>query len=236
MPDPAGRDGTQPGEPGQPIRDAATIVLLRGGPEGPAVLMGQRGRAAAFMPEKFVFPGGAVDPADALVSLASDPADSCAARLAQAPRPGDPRAIAAAAIRELWEEAGLILGRRGTWPANPPEGWGTFAATGHRPDAGALRFVFRAITPPGRTRRFDARFFLADAGAVAGDPDDFARASDELGHLAWVPIDRARQLNLPFVTEIVLAEIAAQVRSPARDGPVPFFDNSGATPAFRWIA
>ena len=77
-------------------------------------------------------------------------------------------ALAAAAIRELWEETGLPLGQPG--PADLPGDWAGFAARGLRPDASALRFIFRAITPPGRTRRFDARFFLADAGALAGDP------------------------------------------------------------------
>ncbi|MCB1401131.1 MAG: DNA mismatch repair protein MutT, partial [Rhodobacteraceae bacterium] len=89
----------------------------------------------------------------------------------------------------------------GQWPGAVPADWAGFAARGYLPSAAALNFVFRAITPQGRPRRFDARFFLADAAQVQGDPDDFSQACDELSHLHWVPIAEARQLNLPFITE-----------------------------------
>ncbi len=201
------------------IRDAATVILIRD-PAGPvpSVLMGQRGAAAAFMPGKVVFPGGAAEPVDATVRLARPLPAACAARVERTD-------LAATAIRELWEETGLILGRPGHWPAPPPRGWRGFAATGHLPDAGALAFVFRAITPPGRPRRFDARFFLADAAALAGDPEDFGRAEDELHHLKWIPLIDTFRFDLPFVTQCVLAEVAA--RLPATDAPdtVPFFRN-----------
>ncbi len=207
-----------------PVRDAATVILVRGAGTGAAsVLMGQRGAAAAFMPRKFVFPGGAVDPGDAAVRLAAPLDAACRARLAADSAGAGPVALAAAAIRELWEETGLILGAPGTW-ADPPPGWEGFAATGHLPATGALSFVFRAITPPGRTRRFDARFFLADAAAVVGDPDDFSRASDELAGLGWVPLPAVRQLDLPFITQVVLAEVAARLDGRASEG-VPFFRN-----------
>ncbi|TFL16898.1 NUDIX domain-containing protein [Jannaschia formosa] len=207
-----------------PIRDAATLVLLREGPEGPSVLMGQRGAKAVFMPSKFVFPGGAVDPGDAEVALARPLApavrEALAARSTRAPE-----AIAAAALRELAEETGQIVARPG--PDSPP--WPGFE--GHAPDAGALRFVFRAITPPGRPRRFDARFLLAPAEAVVGDPDDFSAAEDELSYLHWVPLAEARALDMPFITEVVLEEIAAIVAGSDAPG-VPFFDNSGERSVF----
>jgi 8-oxo-dGTP pyrophosphatase MutT (NUDIX family) len=209
----------------EPVRDAATLILVRRRKDGPSVLMGQRGRDASFMPDKFVFPGGAVDPVDATVGLGTPLAHDTAARLARANEGPSPEALAAAAIRELWEEAGLLLGAPAPWP-DPPKGWRGFAATGHRPAGHALRFVFRAITPPGRTRRFDARFFLADSDAIVGDPDDFSRAEAELGHLQWVPLAEVRRLDLPFVTEVVLAEVGAHMRGEAAEG-VPFFENTG---------
>ena len=95
-----------------------------------------------------------------------------------------------------------------------------------------LRFVFRAITPPGRPRRFDARFFLADAAQVAGDAEDFSAACDELSHLHWISLTEVRSLDLPFITEVVLAEVAALL-SGQPDHGVPFFDNSGPVPTFR---
>ncbi|MGL4281642.1 MAG: NUDIX hydrolase [Albidovulum sp.] len=218
-----------------PIRDAATVILVRNDGPSPAVLMGQRGEGAAFMPSKYVFPGGALDAGDASVPLAGGLRAECQARLDLPPGgAGKSAALAAAAIRELWEETGLRLGRPGTWPGTPSADWAGFALTGLLPDASALRFLFRAITPPGRSRRFDARFFLADAARVAGDPDDFSAASDELSHLHWVPLSEARNLNLPFITEVVLGEVAAHLAEDRldRDG-VAFFDNSTDRPAFR---
>jgi 8-oxo-dGTP pyrophosphatase MutT (NUDIX family) len=220
--------------PGQPIRDAATIILLRAAGGTPTVLMGRRGAGAAFMPMKFVFPGGAVDPGDAAVPLAGTLDPACRARLAADSAGPAPEALAAAAVRELWEETGLVLGRPGRWPSAAPPGWAGFAATGHLPAASALRFVFRAITPPGRTRRFDARFFLADASALAGDPDDFSRAAGELQDLRWVPLDEARRIDLPFITAVVLAEIAARLAGSRTEG-VPFFRNDGSRSQFCWL-
>jgi 8-oxo-dGTP pyrophosphatase MutT (NUDIX family) len=88
-----------------------------------------------------------------------------------------------------------------------------------------MRFVFRAVTPPGRPRRFDARFLLVPAESIHGDPDDFSRATDELSHLQWVPLDAARRFDLPFITEIVLAEIAHRLADDAPPPSVPFFRN-----------
>jgi 8-oxo-dGTP pyrophosphatase MutT (NUDIX family) len=146
------------------------------------------------------------------------------ARLARRADPALGPVLAMTAIRELWEEAGLALGLpEGEPPAAPPSEWASFFAAGYRPNAEALRFVFRAVTPPGRPRRFDARFFVADAGALACDPDDFGRAADELSHLSWLTIADARGLDLPFITEVVLAEIEARLRAPDTARAVPFF-------------
>ena len=208
------------------LRDAATLILVRDPGTNPKVLMGQRGDKAAFMPSKFVFPGGAVDDTDAAIPMIRAMNGLCRARLAEAAGRTEPLSLVAAAIRELWEETGLILGQPHRWPGTPPESWRGFADTGHLPAPTGMRFVFRAITPPGRPRRFDARFFLADAARLANDPDDFSRASDELSHLQWIPLSKARSFDLPFITEVVLAEVAA--RLPALDAPesVPFFRNN----------
>lgn len=201
------------------VRDAATVIVLR---DSTSVLMGQRGQNAAFMPGKFVFPGGAVDPQDDEIRISQlNPA--CEARL-QSESERSSSALKAAAIRELWEETGQILGQPAAWE-NPPKDWAAFAAAGFTPDASALSFFFRAVTPQGQPRRFDARFFLVDAHALVSDPDDFSTAEDELSHLQWVPLDQARQFDLPFITKIVLGELIAHI---ARDAPiqnVPFFRN-----------
>lgn len=234
---PIPRDPDDTGE-NRPIRDAATLVLVRDTGDGnPRVLMGQRGHGAAFMPSKYVFPGGAIDPGDAHVRLCRPVPEPDAQRLALNPvtqTPPSVGAMAAAAIRELWEESGLMLGTPGDWEGPLSDDWKPFAEAGLRPDAGTLRFIFRAVTPPGRTRRFDARFFLARAIHIAGDPDDFSRATDELSHLHWIALSEARALDLPFVTEVVLAEAEAILRDGPQDS-VPFFDNSGGESVFRRI-
>lgn len=208
--------------PKDAIRNAATVVLVRSDGDEPRVLMGQRGKAAAFMPSKFVFPGGAIDPQDHEVEAAAplDPViiEKLAVRAEAALAP----VLALAAIRELWEEAGLALSCDGEAPSAPPSEWAAFYGAGFRPNAACLSLIFRAITPPGRPRRFDARFFLADATSVAGDPDDFSRASDELSHLSWLTLADARKLDLPFITEVVLAEIDARL-STREARPIPFF-------------
>jgi 8-oxo-dGTP pyrophosphatase MutT (NUDIX family) len=198
-----------------PIRPAATVILTRHGASGPEVLMGQRGAGAVFMPSKFVFPGGGVDPADHAAPRPGYLSADCARRLALLVPAGapSPDVVVAAALRELSEETGLAI------PA---------------PAAGALRFVFRAITPPGRTRRFDARFLMADADALPGDQDDLSAASGELSHLRWMALPEARALDLPFITEVVLAEVASLLAGDEQPG-VPFFDNSADTPHFRRI-
>lgn len=223
-----------------PVRDAATVILSRMGHDGPEILMGQRGATAAFMPNKFVFPGGAVDREDGAVPLRGG-LDTASAQRLQAFARADaaaelaPTTFAAAAIRELWEETGLALAGPGDWPDLPAAGWADMAARGLLPDAAPLRFVFRAITPPGRARRFDARFFLADVTGIAGDPDDFSLAQDELSHLQWLPVRQARGFDLPFITEVVMAEVARLIERGDAPESVPFFDNSGLTPMFRRI-
>lgn len=207
------------------VRNAATVIVLRDGATRPRVLMGQRGKDAAFMPSKFVFPGGAVDAVDATIPLAAPPTPDCAAALAHdsdlAPEP-----LIAAATRELWEETGLLIGAPDarTRDMEKPQGWRGYLGTGHLPDGADATFIFRAITPPGRPRRFDARFFLVMAEALRNDPDDFGRAEEELGHLHWVPLDEVRRYDMPFITEVVLAELSARLDGRAAPG-VPFFDN-----------
>lgn len=188
-----------------PIRDAATVILMRHDQGAPRVLMGQRGHGAAFMPGKFVFPGGAVDPADFDRQVPGRLAPICVSRLAVDALPGMTRALPNAALRELREETGLML-----------------------PDATDLHFIFRAITPPWNPRRFDARFFLVDAARLSNDPDDFSEAEDELSHLQWVTLSGARRFDLPFVTRVVMAEIETALHKPLPPEFVPFYDHREA--------
>lgn len=221
------------------LRDAATVILVRDAGGTPSVLMGQRGANAAFMPSKFVFPGGAVDPEDAHVPMARDPDAVTAQKLAMRPVTAaapSARALLGSAIREVWEETGLRLGRdaQSENAVGLGDSWDQFLATGHLPDPSALRFFFRAVTPPGRPRRFDARFFIAPVEALADDPDDFSKASDELSYLHWVPLAEVRALDLAFITEVVLAEVSASLPSLIVPKAVPFVLNDD-TSRIEWL-
>lgn len=219
--------------PEVPVRDAATVILVRRSAGAPQVLMGQRGAGAAFMASKFVFPGGAVDRDDLGLDVPVPLDAATAARLAVETAPEVARALPLAAVRELWEETGLMLGRAGPAPASVPASWQGFIGAGLVPDTRALRLVFRAITPPGRPRRFDARFFLAEASDLAAE--DATPSGDELSHLAWLDLAAARALELPFITEVVLAELDALLAPGAADQPVPFFHQGPEGPRFRML-
>ncbi len=211
------------------IRNAATVIMLRDAATDPRVLMGQRGASAAFMPNKFVFPGGALDASDRDIPLDAGLDEACMARLRDCADPSLAEPLILAAIREVWEETGLLIGtpddRARALAPDQPADWRSFFERGVLPSGEGMRFVFRAITPPGRPRRFDARFFVVDADRVAGDKDDFSSACEELSHLQWISLSDVRAFDLPFITEVALAEVEADLRKPDRNARVPFFFN-----------
>lgn len=198
-------------------RDAATLILTRKGRAGPEVLMGRRAPGHVFMASKWVFPGGRVERTDASAAFATDLSPADAGRLAREVTPRRARALALAAVRETFEETGLLLAAPAP-PVSVAGGWREFRAVGALPDLAALSYVARAITPPGRTRRFDARFFMADAAALL-HPEPTA-GSGELDEIAWLPLDDARAQDLPAITRFVLGEIAERLDRP--DRPLPF--------------
>ncbi len=197
-------------------RDAATLLVIRRDGPRPRVLMGRRVGGHAFMPDKWVFPGGRIHPSDFRVPAASALHVETAAALARTCPPARGRALALTAIRETFEETGLIIGQPGR-AASRGE-WRDFVATGHLPHIEPLRFVARAITPRARTRRFDARFFTVDAAhLVSLDP---GAGSGELDEIAWFDWDAAAALDLPSITRAILAEVAARDTEAGR--PIPF--------------
>jgi 8-oxo-dGTP pyrophosphatase MutT (NUDIX family) len=135
------------------------------------------------------------------------------------------RAFALAAIRETFEETGIVIGRKhdGVMPA-ATEQWASFFATGFLPDLSGLRFMARALAPPRTKRRFDARFLAVDASAVAARSEGVVHASAELVEIVWVGLDEAMRLPLPDITEIVLTDIAASITAGfPQDAPAPFY-------------
>lgn len=191
-------------------RDAASLVLVRREPgKNARILMGRRAGGHQFMPRKWVFPGGRIEHADYYARAASelhpDEAEALAQTVRLARQNGQrlARALALAAVRETFEETGLVLGRRGQ-PARAPGGWKPFMERGYRPDLSPLRYIARAITPTGHVRRFDARFLMADAGALLSfEPMD----SHELGDLGWFTLDECHALEIIDVTRHVLGVV-----------------------------
>lgn len=164
-------------------RPAATIVLLRDGAEGMEVLLMRRSRKAGFVPGAYVFPGGRVDATDALppvVSLLDDiDPETARHRLAH---DGDPPAIAyyLAALREAFEETGILVALRADGSAPPTAAEDpsvdeirdalmgdrigfdeAISGLGCRIAGGAIEYIAHWITPEPEPRRYDTRFFAA---------------------------------------------------------------------------
>jgi 8-oxo-dGTP pyrophosphatase MutT (NUDIX family) len=208
---------------------AATLILMDRSGRVPKVLMGKRHASHRYMPNKYVFPGGRLEPQDRRMNVAGAlPAiveEKLLKRVAR-PSPSRARAQALAAIRETFEETGLLLGSRafGAPPAPPAGAWSDFAAQGVFPTLENLHFVARAITPPQLPRRFDTAFFFADAGAIAGEIAGRVGPSSELVETVWLPLREARQLDLVDITGFVLDELQCRMALGMRhDLPVPFY-------------
>ncbi len=184
-------------------RDAASLVLIRTDPQTGArsVLMGRRRKKASFIPDMFVFPGGRVDAEDARIAPARALSDETLRLLHLSGQAARARALANAAIRETFEETGLILGRAAPLAQHGTNhGWIAFAASGLAPDHAPLRFLGRAITPPESPMRFHARFFLADGAHAQGT----LAGSGELTDLDWYTLDAALRLPIIDVTQYML--------------------------------
>jgi 8-oxo-dGTP pyrophosphatase MutT (NUDIX family) len=209
-------------------RDAATLMLIDRSGAKSKVLLGRRHAGHKFMPGKFVFPGGRIEPLDRMMTSVSELHPDAQKKLME--RVADPtaefaRAFPLAAVRETAEETGLLLGvRRDQPPSVPGEIWTEFAKAKVHPDLGQIHFIARAITPPRRPRRFDTRFLTADASAIAHTIEGVVGPESELVELTWIPIEEAARLDMPTITGIVLEELLARVEAGmGHDLPVPFY-------------
>jgi 8-oxo-dGTP pyrophosphatase MutT (NUDIX family) len=210
-------------------KDAATLIVIDRREPKPSVLMGRRHPGHVFMPGMFVFPGGRIEAGDRrMVAAGALHPRAEAALNARTARPSTQRgrALALAAIRETFEETGLLLGTKDYGaPERVPDGpWTAFREHGVFPDLEALHLVARAITPPGRPRRFDTRFFAADRDAIAAEIEGATGPESELIELVWVSLAEAPELACPTITQVILEELHDRLAAGfSQDLPIPFY-------------
>lgn len=223
------RDFALGGKPMRP-RDAATLILIDNSAGAPKVLMGRRSQKHAFMPGRLVFPGGRTDSSDSRIAVAQDLHADEERRLATETRRSTPsraRAIALSAVRETWEEAGLLIGHKGPFVINRAD-WRGFAEHSVRPSLERLRYLARAITPPGRVRRYDTRFLACFRDAVAVELAD-GGPTDELEELVWLTIAQALEADIPFITKQILHDLEKRLIDD------PDLNAGGAAPFYRMV-
>jgi 8-oxo-dGTP pyrophosphatase MutT (NUDIX family) len=209
-------------------RDAATLIIIDRSATEAKVLLGRRHMRHVFLPGKFVFPGGRVDPTDWIMPAAKLLHPDMTRKLlvdTELWSETAAQALAMAAVRETFEETGLVIGAEGRVAGDVPTGaWTKFVQTGYYPDPSVLQLIARAITPPGFPQRFDARFFCADAGAIAHQLQGVIHAEAELVELTWLSITAAKNLNLPIITRLVLQELQSRLHAGLTpDLPVAFY-------------
>jgi 8-oxo-dGTP pyrophosphatase MutT (NUDIX family) len=192
-------------------RDAATLILIDRSAPIHKVLLGRRHSRHKFVPGKFVFPGGRVERTDRSMPVTAPlHAREITRLMRRVKRASAAKAagFALAAVRETYEETGLMVGKRSADPIRAPAGpWQAFAEAGVLPDLSAIHFVARAVTPTNRPRRFDSRFFAADISAVAHRVEGLVGPDAELVELVWLPITEASRLEMPRITTIVLEDL-----------------------------
>ena len=199
-------------------RDAATLIIVRNQRE---VLLGVRSAGHVFMPHMYVFPGGRVDAGDARVPCPVALRPEVEGKLLQSTTAARARALAMTAVRETFEETGLLVGTACDYPlrTRSPH-WQPFFARNIAPALDKLDYVARAITPPNRVRRYDARFFMVDAKHVTGE----LVGNGELEDLRWVTLPAARRLALSPITELVLNLLERRLTGVPEDpGKIPFY-------------
>lgn len=161
------------------------------------------------MPGKFVFPGGKTDACDRMVRPARDIDVQCLLRLrsGQNSRVTETkaRALALSAVREAFEEAGILVGLHTDFVASRSE-WRPFAERDLAPDLGHLRYVARAITPPQFPRRYDTRFFAVFRD-VAIETEMRQHEDNEMLDFCYATHGETAVMNLPGITRIVLQSL-----------------------------
>lgn len=205
---------------------AATLILIDSSNGAPKVLLGKRNPNDRFMPNKFVFPGGRVDAADSEMNASGALSTPAQRRLETIRGKTFARALPLAAIRETYEETGLIIGTKefGAPDVAPDGGWRNFCAHGCFPDLGVIHFIGRATTPTRLARRYDTIFLAAEANHIVAREEGAVGPDKELTELVWAPIADAYALELPTITAVILRELEHRLAlGLPHEAPVPWY-------------
>ncbi|MGA0314586.1 MAG: NUDIX hydrolase [Alphaproteobacteria bacterium] len=193
------------GTPAPRPRDAATLIIYRTLKNRVEILMGLRNTSHKFLPDRYVFPGGGVERGDSRVRVASPISQQTQNLLIRKTKIARARGLVAAAIRETFEETGLIVGGNDPNPGKSvPKNWSKFFQTGFAPNLGDLNYIARAVTPHWRPIRFNARFFMVNAEKLSG----VLQGNGELLNLQYFDTEKAIELELPIITKRVLELVA----------------------------
>ncbi len=201
--------------PNKPTQSASSLLVLDMQKGQPHVLMGCRSKKHVFMPNVYVFPGGRVDAPDKFAPFADDltPATLMKIQATSPKRKAGPlvaRAHALAAIREAFEESGLLISKSmAKQPKRLPPLWQPFLNYGQLPNLSELRYLARAVTPPKQIRRYDTRFFTIPRSAVNIALERYP--TDELENQIWVPLNDTGDIRIPWITRQIMAELKNRI-------------------------
>ena len=217
------------GIPAPRPRDAATLIIYRPLKSSVEILMGLRHKSHKFLPDRYVFPGGGVERGDSQVRVASPMSERTQRLLMRKTKKARARGLVASAVRETFEETGLIVGGKDPDPAKSvPKKWSKFFQTGFAPNLKDLDYIARAVTPHWRPIRFNARFFMVNAEKLTG----ILRGNGELLNLQYFNMEKALELELPLITKRVLELVALHAGNPAHHkvaepDQIVFFKHNG---------
>ena len=197
-------------------KEASTLIVVRQAKQ-PKILMGKRAASHKFMPNKFVFPGGRLDLIDQRLQVPKNLSAPVMKRLRKETRKNVSenklRGLALAAIRETFEETGLIIGRETKKRLSTGDKvWQSYFDHGVEPPLDQMDFIARAVTPTYRSRRFDTRFFMVYDEFIHTDPEKMLKASGELLDLHWLTLPDARKLDLPAITRSVIDMVEERLK------------------------
>ncbi len=186
-------------------RDAASLIVYRHRDKRLQTLMGKRSERAKFAPGIYVFPGGNVEQVDKSVDTPHcfDAQDLTGRDDSKLPT------LAITAIRETWEETGVMVGVEGKVDGTGSPAWAAFESSGLVPAPHKLHYIGRAITPMYSPTRYHARFFATEWKNCEGE----IKGGGELSNLRWVDATNPENLPMYDVTEYMLEQLNKMLNS-----------------------